>query len=640
MRRKFIMLMSGGGADLTAPAVLSFTATSPSSSLTITITAFTADADAAAFIITESSTPPAVDAAGWSEAAQTEYVLTEDATYTLYPWVKDAAGNISAEFGTPVTVVVDSAIEFADTFTRADGAVGNDWVGATYAIASGAVLNTPTLGAELSPDVGIENWTNPTTPTNWDLSLAGTSSINQDTTDKHGGSSSCRMDVDASSSTAGIRKTLAVGGDNQWLHLDFWAKSVGTRYVNPFIDSIATIVANDESFKPGASWVNFKCALKSNTGLRQLRIFEGNQASESLWLDDVSIKAITGSTITLTRPQYPTADYVVEVNVTAREVGTMAGIIFALDNPANPLNYLLIADNGKYLRLYKALNGVLSKVIDASGGLGTGVLRVAKQGTSVRVFKSDIVVIDTQTISDAAIKDNQYAGIFSTYSANTFDSWSETVRGAGGSDAFLAPFFDNLFITGIGDSITAAATDEEGTGGHIGILITDLRSERGEYINELPTKLATGGWTLLQVHSGLAAWLAGYSGEDPAYILFEIGANDITDTYWGTAGYTESEWKATLGSDLDAIHTAFPATKVYLAKTFRDGATELSRIATLWTWQQAVIAARSSFCFEGIDNVPIFTGHPELMDGGVMGVHPNHDGYVLKAAAWKTLLGL
>ena len=101
-------LNPSGASDTAAPSVQSFTATTPSSSLTVTITAFTADADAAAFIITENSTPPAVDAAGWSETAQTEHTVSAAGIYTLYPWAKDAAGNVSSEYGSPASVDVST----------------------------------------------------------------------------------------------------------------------------------------------------------------------------------------------------------------------------------------------------------------------------------------------------------------------------------------------------------------------------------------------------------------------------------------------------------------------------------------------------------------------------------------------------
>ncbi|MEW5830355.1 MAG: LamG-like jellyroll fold domain-containing protein, partial [Chloroflexota bacterium] len=116
------LYINGGPSDTTAPSVDSFAATSPSPSLDIPITAFTAsdDTGVTGYLITESATPPAAGDAGWSGTAPTTYTVAAAGTYDLYPWAKDAAGNVSAVCG-PVTVdvIVANALDF-------DGA--NDYV--------------------------------------------------------------------------------------------------------------------------------------------------------------------------------------------------------------------------------------------------------------------------------------------------------------------------------------------------------------------------------------------------------------------------------------------------------------------------------------------------------------------------------
>lgn len=95
--------------DTISPTVTAFTAASPSSSLNIPITAFTASDNStsvAGYMITTSSTPPSASATGWTVPAPTTYTVASNGTYTLYPWAKDAAGNVSAVFGSPRTVVV------------------------------------------------------------------------------------------------------------------------------------------------------------------------------------------------------------------------------------------------------------------------------------------------------------------------------------------------------------------------------------------------------------------------------------------------------------------------------------------------------------------------------------------------------
>lgn len=95
--------------DITAPTVSAFTATTPTNNLNIPINSFTATdlTGVTGYMITTSSTPPLSSDAGWTATAPTNYPVTAG-TYTLYPWAKDAAGNVSAVFATPRTVVVDT----------------------------------------------------------------------------------------------------------------------------------------------------------------------------------------------------------------------------------------------------------------------------------------------------------------------------------------------------------------------------------------------------------------------------------------------------------------------------------------------------------------------------------------------------
>jgi CSLREA domain-containing protein len=99
-----------GAVDVTAPIVVSFAATSPSTSLNIPITNFTASDDdaVAGYLITTSSTQPSSGDPGWSGSVPGTYTVGGDGSYMLYPWVKDFAGNVSSVYGSPASVTVDT----------------------------------------------------------------------------------------------------------------------------------------------------------------------------------------------------------------------------------------------------------------------------------------------------------------------------------------------------------------------------------------------------------------------------------------------------------------------------------------------------------------------------------------------------
>ncbi|MFZ4858145.1 MAG: CxxxxCH/CxxCH domain c-type cytochrome [Desulfuromonadaceae bacterium] len=97
--------------DLTAPTVSTFTVASPATSKIIPIAAFSA-ADSggstlAGYLITASSTAPLATAPGWTVTAPATFTVAGDGSYNLYPWAKDAAGNVSA-VSTSKTVLVDT----------------------------------------------------------------------------------------------------------------------------------------------------------------------------------------------------------------------------------------------------------------------------------------------------------------------------------------------------------------------------------------------------------------------------------------------------------------------------------------------------------------------------------------------------
>jgi uncharacterized repeat protein (TIGR02543 family) len=96
--------------DSTPPIVVDFAAPSSVNDFNIPITSFNATDNEAVtgYMITESGTPPLPDDDGWVDMAPTIYTVLENGIYTLYPWVKDAAGNVSPVYDSPLTIIVQT----------------------------------------------------------------------------------------------------------------------------------------------------------------------------------------------------------------------------------------------------------------------------------------------------------------------------------------------------------------------------------------------------------------------------------------------------------------------------------------------------------------------------------------------------
>jgi len=121
----FAATTSAGVAQIvmadTPPIVNSFAAPTVSQ-LAISITAFTAldNIGVTGYKITESSTPPGAGDAGWTATPPTTYTVSVAGPYTLYPWAKDAQGNVSAIFAC-ASVTVETTPPTVTSIVRANG---------------------------------------------------------------------------------------------------------------------------------------------------------------------------------------------------------------------------------------------------------------------------------------------------------------------------------------------------------------------------------------------------------------------------------------------------------------------------------------------------------------------------------------
>ena len=142
-------------SDATAPTITAFDIPSSSSSAVITINTFTATGTPTKYLITESATTPLLTNAAWSATVPTTYTATGTGTVTLYAWVRDAAGNISAA-ATDVTTVPNVAANLiADyNFHETSGTVSTDLKGT----ANGTVYGTPSMdGTKYNLD-GVDDY--------------------------------------------------------------------------------------------------------------------------------------------------------------------------------------------------------------------------------------------------------------------------------------------------------------------------------------------------------------------------------------------------------------------------------------------------------------------------------------------------
>jgi hypothetical protein len=98
----------GGNSTTTSPTVTAFTIPATSTSLTVPITNFTGSDSTGitGYYVLESSTTPSSSASGWSSSKPTSYTFTSAGSKTLYAWVKNASGLVSASKNATVTITI------------------------------------------------------------------------------------------------------------------------------------------------------------------------------------------------------------------------------------------------------------------------------------------------------------------------------------------------------------------------------------------------------------------------------------------------------------------------------------------------------------------------------------------------------
>lgn len=313
-----------------------------------------------------------------------------------------------------------------DFSTLADGALPSPLSGITWGVYTGKAVNTPTEGLDLLTDGGLENWTSATDLTSWTETVSGTSTVNQETSVIHGGSSAARFDIDASNSTGKIRQNNSGFSIGDWVAFRVWAKSgtAGKTIITSLIDElyggfIRTTTTSYVAYLSTARLVSLVGA-KLN-----LEIYNLSATSASLYFDDISVKKITASTMFATLNAL--ASDVIIKGAWNIVVGIQAGVIMNLDSVASPLNFVYLLHNGTAnLALYKCVNGTHSMVYQNTGTAyvaGANIELRKTTTTTYQVWYNGSQVGADQTIDSAAINNNTIHGLISTGGGNTANSF-------------------------------------------------------------------------------------------------------------------------------------------------------------------------------------------------------------------------
>jgi hypothetical protein len=103
--------------DRNVPQITAFSVPPLVNTLTVPVTTLTSDDLSGSYLITSTATPPAANLSTWSVTKPTRFVSATAGIKTLYAWVKDPAGNVSA--AATAVVNIDNAKPVVSAFTVA-----------------------------------------------------------------------------------------------------------------------------------------------------------------------------------------------------------------------------------------------------------------------------------------------------------------------------------------------------------------------------------------------------------------------------------------------------------------------------------------------------------------------------------------
>jgi hypothetical protein len=183
--------------------------------------------------------------------------------------------------------------------------------------------STPTLTEHktliVAPNVAVngdmESWASATNLNTWSETLSGTSTINQEGTEKHGGAYSVRFDIDASDSYVILYQNFTLPAGSA-CHLSLWYKSTdaGHPHVQLFDSANNVYLTSTGAWSESAAfihiaaaadWTEYTLDFVAHASYSTYRIWltrGAGSSSESIYLDDVAVVATPSVSLAASAP--------------------------------------------------------------------------------------------------------------------------------------------------------------------------------------------------------------------------------------------------------------------------------------------------------------------------------------------------
>lgn len=175
-------ISSIGNYPNSTPTILTFDLPITATSTTVSLTFSAQDNDGiTGYYLNETGTNPAIGDGGWVGTAPTSYTFSTDGSKTLYGWVKDSAGNISARSTDSVTITLLDVLSNVVAWYEGNNATGTTIIdskgGTSGTLYNGALTGqSGSIGSSMTFD-GTDDYCTVPRPALFDASLTNSFSV-------------------------------------------------------------------------------------------------------------------------------------------------------------------------------------------------------------------------------------------------------------------------------------------------------------------------------------------------------------------------------------------------------------------------------------------------------------------------------
>lgn len=309
----------------------------------------------------------------------------------------------------------------------------------TWTNGSGVTKNTPVYDTDLVTNGDFANWT-ADDPDNW--TITGESLPNREISEVgaaegHGGTGTgaCNWWSDLA---AGLYIQQNIGLTMAKFYAFSWTVTTETGVTSLIARPTSGAGIRAAYTGTGAKTASGLAVLTSNINMEI-------QGVGDITADDYVVQEIpAGSVFKLANAGTP--DVVLFGTVSAWVYGSLAGLVFRVDDPDDPQSYLMAAFSetptyfGRKMYIYQNNAGTITVLAGKSFNADSGdKIFVAASGTDIKVYVYDnsTGLWDTGTIVTTTVTTGNYVGLVSTDAGNTFDNFTIYPRGTSGEWAAL-----------------------------------------------------------------------------------------------------------------------------------------------------------------------------------------------------------